>query len=262
MRLDRFEANWRTVDPVPLDVRLLTGETRLRVRLRTQENHRCWRPKTSWNVQGLAVMVRDDQSWERPNWEVWGDPNKPLNCARGRILARVFFSRNRSSFEIFEGSRFVTKGTRPFQLSGLVARGAPLVTRDGVELAASVEDQGCVLRFYGRMLRQNHCCVVLRDRIEPCENHTIILWTTGGQVRTIKPSGHRVQDRRWGPTTLRRARSLGDSIRRKMHRQRLANRKTNNLGVTSAELKHIRIAALVQGSGARSRHAGAGSRGD
>ena len=197
VRLDRFEADWRTVTPVPLDVRLLTGETRLRVRLKTKDNHRCWRPKTRWNVQGLAVMVCDDQSWERPNWEIWDKPNKPLNCARGRILARVFFSRNERSLGVFEGSRFVTKGTRPFQLLGLVARGAPLLTRDGVELAASVEDQGCVLRFYGKMLGQNRCCVVLRDRIEPSDRHTIMLWTTSGTVRTIRPSGHRIQDHRW-----------------------------------------------------------------
>lgn len=197
LRLDQFGTSWRTVDSVPLDVGLLTGQTRLRVRLHTTESHRCWRPKTCWNVQGLAVMVREDQNWERPRWEVWSDPEEPLNCARGRIMARVFFPRDSKSFGVYEGSRFVTKGTRPFQLSGLVARGSPLLTRDGIELAASVEDQGCVLRFYGRLLQQNLHCVVLRDRIEPCESHVIVLWTRSGIVRTIKPCGHKVQDRRW-----------------------------------------------------------------
>ncbi len=197
VRLEQFKTHWRTIDPVSLDVKLLTGETRLRVRLRTEENHRCWRPKTDWNVQGLAVMAFDEQRSGPPRWEAWEESKKALNCARGRILARVFFARDSSSFEIFEGSRFVNKGMRPFQLSGLIARGAPLLTKDGIELAPSVEDQGCVLRFFGQFMGRNLCRVVLRDRIKPSENHEIMLWTKSGQVQKIKPKGHRMRDRRW-----------------------------------------------------------------
>ena len=197
VRLEQIGTNWRTVDPVSLDVKLLSGETRIRIRLRTEENHRCWRPKTDWNVQGLAVMALGEQGSGPPRWKVWDESKKALNCARGRILARVFFARNSSSFELYEGSRFVNKGIRPFQLSGLVARGAPLLIKDGTELAPSVEDQGCVLRFFGQMLGRNLCSVVLRDRVKPSDSHNIMLWTKRGQVQKMKPNGHRMRDRRW-----------------------------------------------------------------
>ena len=169
------EAGWRTSKSVQLDVPLLTGENRLRVRVRTEDRNRCWPVKTSWNILGLAVLEQDQESMKQPQWEI-RKQEKPLNRASGRRRARVFAPAEGEPPQVFEGSRNVAQGQQPFNLSGLLARGDPLKTRDGSALAKSVEDHGCVMKFYPQMLGRDHCSVLLNDRIEPSDDHKIVLW--------------------------------------------------------------------------------------
>ena len=169
------EAGWRSSKPVQLDVPLLTGKNRLRVRVRTEDRKRCWPAKTRWNVLGLAVLEQDQESRKQPRWEIW-EQEKPLNRAGGRRQARMFAPAEGEPPQVFEGSRNVAQGQQPFNLSGLLARGDPLKTRDGSALAKSVEDRGCVMRFHPQMLGRDHCSVLLNDQIEPSDDHKIVLW--------------------------------------------------------------------------------------
>ena len=169
--------DWRTSEPIGLDVPLLTGKTRLRVRVRTEEHNRCWPAKTRWNVLGLAVLEQDQESRKQLLWEIW-EQEKPLNRAGGRRRARVFAPAEGEPPQVIEGSRNVAQGQQTFNLSGLLARGDPLKlkTRDSSALAKSVEDHGCVMRFYPQMLGRDHCTVLLNDQIEPADDHKIVLW--------------------------------------------------------------------------------------
>lgn len=176
--LKRSGSTWRTEETVRLDVPLLTGETRLRVRMRTAHSNRCWPVKTRWNVTGLAVLERDEsdgKSSKPPKWEIW-DRDQPLNSAGGRRRARVFSPSDGEAPRICEGFRIAAQGQRPFALSGFLARGDALKTQDDLELAKSVEDRGCVVRFYPNMLKRGFCSVLLNDQIEPSDDHKIVLW--------------------------------------------------------------------------------------
>ncbi len=188
MPLKRSDSTWRTEETVCLNVPLLTGETRLRVRVRTAHNNRCWPVKTRWNVTGLAVLERDESngsSSRPPKWEIW-DRNQPLGSAGGRRSARVFAPSDGEEPRIYEGFRIAAQGQRPFALSGFLARGDALKTQDGLELAKSVENRGCVVRFYPQMLGRDYCSVLLNDQVEPSSDHKIVLWRIGRTDRPIQ----------------------------------------------------------------------------
>ena len=186
-RMERSAADWRTESPVRLDVPLLTGEKRLRVRVQTAQNNRCWPAKTCWNVTGLAVLEWDEQnsnSSRPPRWEIW-DPNRPLNRAGGRRRARVFAPSDAEAPRICEGFRIAAQGQRPFGLSGFLAKGDALKTQDGLELAKFVEDRGCVVRFYPKIFGRDYCSVLLNDRVEPSGDHKIVLWYVDRPIRIV-----------------------------------------------------------------------------
>ncbi len=174
----RFGSTWRTEGEIPLDVPLLTGENRLRVRVRTAQNNRCWPAKTQWSVTGLAVLERDKQGGRSSGPSQWKicDRDASLDRVGGRLRARVFTPSDGEGPRICEGFRSAAQGQRPFDLSRFLARGDALKTQGGLVLAKSVEDRGCVVRFYPRILGRDYCSVLLNDQVEPSDEHKIVLW--------------------------------------------------------------------------------------
>ena len=166
--------SWQTTEPICLDVSLLTGTTRLRLQLHTPNRNRCWPVKTQWNVIGLAVLEQQ-AGHKYTKWNIL-DHKKPLNRAGGRWRARVFYPTDALYLQILEDARTVINGQRPFNLSGLLARGQPLKNREGYTFADSVEDRGCFVRFYPRLLGRSFCSVLLNDRIELSHDHKVVLW--------------------------------------------------------------------------------------
>ena len=191
------QRGWITGEEVQLDPALLLGSTRLRVHIRTETSDRCWKPKTRWNVVGLAALERDEEQ-KRPSsrWEIV-KPEEPLNRAGGQQVVRMFSSDREARVRVLEGGRVIAVGSRPFPLQVAAGWGERLTTDASALLVQSVEDRGCVMRFYGSMLGRAYSSVLLNTALDMDEQHEVALWNRSGQVNRVKILRSELNGRRW-----------------------------------------------------------------
>lgn len=190
-----IQRGWMTGDELQLNPELLLGSTRLRIRIRTEMRDRCWKPKTRWNVVGLATLEQDEEQKRPSRWEIV-NPEDLLNRAGGRQV-RVFSSDDEGRMRVLEGLRVIAVGRRPFPLQFAAGWGEPLTADGGVQLAQSVQDHGCVVRFYGSMLGREYSSVLLNARPDIDERHEVALWDRSGQVHRIGILRSELKGRRW-----------------------------------------------------------------
>ena len=190
------ERGWITGEEVQLDPALLLGSTRLRVRIRTGTSNRCWKPKMRWNVVGLAALEQDEEQKRPPRWEIVRSET-PLNRAGGRQVVRVFSPDDQGRMRVLEGRRVIAVGSRPFPLQFATGWGEPLTTDADALLSQSVEDRGCVVRFYGSMLGRGYPFVLLNTAPDMDEQHEVALWDRSGQVHRVKILRSELKGRRW-----------------------------------------------------------------
>lgn len=167
---------WKTVQPVPVSLDLVTGNVRLRIRIEGPNYKRAVIPKLKINLTGLAILQPGMGTGRTPGWQV--PKNARLNRASGDGWARVFDS---GDFKLREGFHLIgRKRSNTIELRDLNAWGAPLCADfDGIRektLANVVEDRGCIELYLSAIFGGGCQTVYLRTPILPSAQHTVVVW--------------------------------------------------------------------------------------
>jgi hypothetical protein len=174
--LIRTGDRWVTANAIPVSLDILTGSTRLRVRVEGAHYRRAVLPRLKFDVSGIAILQPGKESVRSPIWQM--PKNGRLNRASGDGRARVFDS---GDFKLREGPRVIgTKRSNIIELRDLNAWGASLCAEfDGIgdrAIAQVVEDKGCIELYLSGIFRGGSHSLYLRTPILPTREHSIFVW--------------------------------------------------------------------------------------
>jgi hypothetical protein len=176
---------WTTPSAIPVSLDIVTGNSRLRVRVEGPRYKRAFLPKLAFDVSGIAILQSGIENVRTPTWQI--PKNGRLNRASGDGWARVF---DRGDFKLREGSRLIgTKRSNTIELRDLNAWGAPLCAdfddaRDRT-LAQVVEDSGCIELYLSGIFGGGRHRLYLRTPVLPTEQHTIMVWQDAASSPSI-----------------------------------------------------------------------------
>lgn len=179
------EDGWATTNAIPVSLELLTGNIRIRVRIKGADYKRAVLPKLKFDVSGVAILQPGIENVRASTWQL--PKNGRLNRASGDGWARVF---DAGDFTLREGPRLIrAKRSNMIELRDLNAWGASLgADFDDMGdrlLAHVVEDSGCIELYLSGIFGGGLHSLYLRNPILPTEGHTIFVWQDAYAIPSI-----------------------------------------------------------------------------
>ena len=204
-------AKWQTQTPVPITLKFVLGEERIRVRFSRSGPSQTVSPQLDIKLSGIATLETDSTNDSESRWNLLKH-NRPLNLGEAANRARIFVPF--ANPELYEGNRFVGKVTsRTLPFRDLFGWGSSLVVRSPGEtdlrMVERVEDRGCVALYLPILLGKPIHRLYLQKPIQPSRNHTILAWrsldtkpiTLGGELIEYERDGFVWKIPDWGQVT-------------------------------------------------------------
>lgn len=201
IEVSRGANTWDTARPVAMSVDFAMGLETTRVQVKREASVRCYRPRLSFQLTGMAVITSNEQGSSGPQWRRH-EPTIPLNVAGGHGSGRIFTTCDDRDVLVYEGPRLAGRlRSQILRVSDLHGWGGAVTVEgdDVTQLASATEDRGC-MNFYldsllGRPMPRQ---IRLRSPIEPGSSHRLIVWSgdTRGPnlLNEISPSHIRVEN--------------------------------------------------------------------